>query len=65
MLIGESQCFVVTRWNSRENCERRVAALPTGRPPLEGPRTTPAAERASSHSDSRPPGTKNERWPEA
>ena len=32
MLIGESQCFVVTRWNSREKCERRVVALPTGRP---------------------------------
>ena len=32
MLIGESQCFVVTRWGSREKCERRVVARPAGGP---------------------------------
>ncbi len=52
MLIGESRHFVVTRWNSREKCERRVVALPTGRPEdgaCRGTRVEPLGFEVARH----------------
>lgn len=52
MLIGESQCFVVTRWNSHEKCERRVVARPAGGPEdgaCRGTRVEPLGFEVARH----------------